>query len=503
MDPVNLVAECGGGPRSRAQAKGVEDVRDCAAVQGGFPAADAAAGAGCVAEPQTPPVTSRTRERHSVAGTRTPPMTTPRVRERQASTSSVAGTRESAANRRFSWREDLAVAQHSARVGRSSSEGSIRSSASNSKPAKARGQRARVERKEQPFAWLERNRSAASSGSGPSEACGLASAFSSSPTSPSKVVDGRDLYQQVSSLVEELENARSRALASGGRPPRAVEAAASALEPLLRLRDVTGAFTCDLTAMPWLPQLLAVFRNVLHTAVDGPGAPPRTPRAYDVHLTSADSGAGSLSSNLAAAVAAASAAAGDSAGSAGQAALAGLTGASVLLELEALRERSQLQDTAIRDCLRREKELQEELQDLKRERCELQQQVRLADDRAEFAQAAVWKAGAAAEDEATASTASTSPRDLPAGPTDTECTRLARRVAGLERESCRWQSEKRSVEERLVQLVDLVSAAVDSDSETRPQEQCRPSQLRPERHRRGKGSLSESESDESGSDMMF
>ena len=78
-----------------------------------------------------------------------------------------------------------------------------------------------------------------------------------------------DIYDQVSSLlVEELEAARARAMAAGGQLPRAVEAAASALEPLLRLRDVTGA-ACDLTAMPWLPQLLSVFRNVLRTAVGG------------------------------------------------------------------------------------------------------------------------------------------------------------------------------------------------------------------------------------------
>ena len=80
-----------------------------------------------------------------------------------------------------------------------------------------------------------------------------------------------DIYDQVSSLVEELKSARARALAAGGQLPRAVEAAASALEPLLRLRDVTGA-ACDLTAMPWLPQLLTVFRNVLRTAVDGVGS---------------------------------------------------------------------------------------------------------------------------------------------------------------------------------------------------------------------------------------
>ena len=49
-----------------------------------------------------------------------------------------------------------------------------------------------------------------------------------------------DIYDQVSSLVEELKSARARALAAGGQLPRAVEAAASALEPLLRLRDVTG-----------------------------------------------------------------------------------------------------------------------------------------------------------------------------------------------------------------------------------------------------------------------
>lgn len=80
-----------------------------------------------------------------------------------------------------------------------------------------------------------------------------------------------EIYDQVSSLVEELEAARARALAAGGSLPRAVEAAGSALEPLLRLRDVTGA-SCDLTLMPWLPQLLTVFRHVLRTAVGGAGS---------------------------------------------------------------------------------------------------------------------------------------------------------------------------------------------------------------------------------------
>eukprot|EP00928_Gymnodinium_smaydae_P033057 TRINITY_DN2378_c0_g1_i1.p1 TRINITY_DN2378_c0_g1~~TRINITY_DN2378_c0_g1_i1.p1 ORF type:complete len:443 (-),score=74.04 TRINITY_DN2378_c0_g1_i1:256-1584(-) len=106
------------------------------------------------------------------------------------------------------------------------------------------------------------------------------------PPTPRTMLKDREIYEEVSSIVEELELVRERALAKGTHAPRAVEAALSALEPLLRLRDVTsGAFVCDLSLMPWLPDLLSVFRTVLRSAAGGSSSRPRT-------KSNADSGAG-------------------------------------------------------------------------------------------------------------------------------------------------------------------------------------------------------------------
>lgn len=271
--------------------------------------------------------------------------------------------------------------------------------------------------------------------------------------SPSKAVDGPDLYQQVSSLVEELEAARAQANASGGPPPKALEAAASALEPLLRLRDVTGAFSCDLTLMPWLPQLLAVFRNVLHSAVEGPGAPPRS--SPPCQLASADLGAGGFASpdhDIK-----------EDSGGYEFLGLAGLAQASVLLELEALRAHKRQQDEALRYSQQKERELQEEVEALKARQKELLQQVESAEERAAASRQAARNAEAVARDATLEAAEMASPRGstLPADA-------LARRVAGLERESCRWESERRSVEERLAELTGLVTAAVEKDIDTRP-----------------------------------
>lgn len=392
------------------------------------------------------------------------------------------GSVSAAAGRRRSMREDMAMEQHAARLNRSSSAGSIRSSASASSapsaPAKTRppekakywehrsstAHRSSVERTDKPFAWLERPSSAGTIRAGQSPraerpssagtvriesprkslavesptkaASDAVSALGQSPSG--KVIVGRELYQQVSTLVEELEAARSRAVASGSRPPRAIEAASSALEPLLRLRDATGSFSCDLTLMPWLPQLLAVFRNVLHTAVDGPGAPPRTPPACDTNLTSPDSGAGCTSNPFAAAVAAASMMSGDctprgAARHAALAGLAGLTGVSDTIELEELRKRSQQQDKALHDYQLREKKMQEEMKELKRERAEMMQQARFAEAKAASLEAQLKETGG---------NSSARRRTWAGGNID-------------------WQTEKISVEERLLQLVDLVSAAVE------------------------------------------
>lgn len=75
-----------------------------------------------------------------------------------------------------------------------------------------------------------------------------------------------ELNERVTALVDELESARANITSSGVQIPRALEAAGSALGPLVRLKQVTGDFP-DLALMPWLPQLLSVFEHVLHTAV--------------------------------------------------------------------------------------------------------------------------------------------------------------------------------------------------------------------------------------------
>lgn len=416
------------------------------------------------------------------------------------------------ANRRSSWREDLSVAKHAARLGRSQSEGCIissgsrtgRRSESNAKAVRRAtsagklsvgldrsGAEAVLTSKEEIRFQAECRRASQKAreiqvveqgGRGPSHLASRAKAkedlaslqvelsefrseireaVNSREAPPNysggKVHAGKDLYQQVSSLVEELEAARSHALTSGGRPPRAIEAAASALEPLLRLRDATGSFSCDLTLMPWLPQLLAVFRNVLHTAVDGPGAPPRIPSVAELGLetrpacefvhSNADSGIGGLPSNLAAAVADV---AGDSSGSADS---TGLTWAAALVEIEALREHSRQQDAQLQKYKQQQDKLQQELKDLRQERRQLLQEVSRAGSHVE-----------AFEDElAEASAEEPSSLGEPLhNPADAERRRLEHRLAGLERQNCAWQTEKRSVEERVLELVGLVTAAVEA-----------------------------------------
>lgn len=87
-----------------------------------------------------------------------------------------------------------------------------------------------------------------------------------------------DMYSQLSQLVDELQAARWQAsVAPAEGSQRAIEVATVALEPLLKLRDAAGAAasrgeSSDL-AMPWLPQLLDSFRNVLRSAVGGAALP--------------------------------------------------------------------------------------------------------------------------------------------------------------------------------------------------------------------------------------
>jgi hypothetical protein len=147
--------------------------------------------------------------------------------------------------------------------------------------------------------------------------------------------------------------------------------------------------------------------------------------------------------------------------------LASLAQASVLLELDALRTYKSQQDQALRDSQQREKELQEDVALLEARQKELLRQVDNAEGRAAAALQAARKAEAVARDAALNVVAADS--SLPSD-------HLARRVAGLERETCRWESEKLYVEERLAELTSLVTAAVEKDIETRPNNLARSSQ---------------------------
>ena len=190
-------------------------------------------------------------------------------------------------------------------------------------------------------------------------------------------------------LVEELKSARARALAAGGQLPRAVEAAASALEPLLRLRDVTGA-ACDLTAMPWLPQLLTVFRNVLRTAVDGVGSSRAT-----------GGNAGEDTARMAQAAAAAAAA------------ISALGADPQLsrMECDLLRDQIKKQDSELKIAKQRERELQRQLEQVQQQRDQLLNKE---------SDGGNW---------------------------------FARRVVDLEREQSEWNTEKQSVEVKISVLV--------------------------------------------------
>lgn len=223
-----------------------------------------------------------------------------------------------------------------------------------------------------------------------------------------------EIYDQVSSLVEELEAARARALAAGGSLPRAVEAAGSALEPLLRLRDVTGA-SCDLTLMPWLPQLLTVFRHVLRTAVGGAGSRSSEP----LWATNADSGAGGGgSAQGAAAAAAAHAAAAAAAAISALGAPLDPSGAQ-RLECDALRVQVREQDSELRAAKQREEELRRELEELRAERRGLLHSA---------SEGGNW---------------------------------FAKRVVDLERQHSEFNMEWQSVEVRVSELVDIVGSALE------------------------------------------
>eukprot|EP00927_Polykrikos_kofoidii_P062962 TRINITY_DN57774_c0_g1_i1.p1 TRINITY_DN57774_c0_g1~~TRINITY_DN57774_c0_g1_i1.p1 ORF type:complete len:472 (+),score=64.44 TRINITY_DN57774_c0_g1_i1:151-1566(+) len=372
------------------------------------------------------------------------------------------------------WREEQAIMQHTARLARHSSEGNIKGlpvdqSVNGSKGVSSttsgfakRSNRTSVMLQEKscgtpresrasvgacgsrvltpPPSALRRNASARLTT--PRSECGLqigqpskadALGVASSPSSRKE----QDLYGEVSSLVKELETARSQAASSGGFSSRALETAVSALEPLLRMRDVTGAFACDLSVMPWLPQLLSVFRYILHSAAEGTELSPRMSR-----LTNADCGAGGAGActNIAAALSVAASLGSRRVGS---------DSASVS-ELETLRGAVEQHKAELCEYELRETRLRQELQDAEREREELRRRV--------------WDLESGGKVFGLPS--SNSPRSMCS--TDMDAQWLVRRVTELERENFAWRSEIRTTEERVGELVGIVQAAVEDEGDGTP-----------------------------------
>jgi len=339
-------------------------------------------------------------------------------------------------------RPDLAGHQNNARLARSSSEGCMRRrSSSVTKLGTGLGPSRQSQNPRGSFVWKDERRQSSSGFTVPATAMHApkgreAASRCATPVKtrrrdsdiscPAEVsglnlsgvgpqgmqAQDHEIHQEVSSLVEELEAARLVALKAGKELPKPIEVAASALEPLLRLRDVTGAFACDLTAMPWLPQLLTVFRNVLRTAVDAG-------HQSEELLTNADSGAGGASGNARGAAAAQAAA---QAAAAAAAAMAALGSQQMqphgTAECQKLREQLRHQDAELKQYKQREAQLQKDLEELRRERD------RLAKEGGKDA--------------------------------------LARRVADLEHENEAWNSEWNSVEARVNGLVGMVGSALAS-----------------------------------------
>eukprot|EP00930_Biecheleria_cincta_P059386 TRINITY_DN45124_c0_g1_i1.p1 TRINITY_DN45124_c0_g1~~TRINITY_DN45124_c0_g1_i1.p1 ORF type:complete len:417 (-),score=88.49 TRINITY_DN45124_c0_g1_i1:91-1293(-) len=171
----------------------------------------------------------------------------------------------------------------------------------------------------------------------------------------------QNLHTDISSLVEELfalivdsksNSAGASAASQGSKLPRPLEAAAAALEPLLLLRDATGSLEWNLELMPWLPQLLTVFRNVMRTSVHGIAAQQQGDRAAVAEAAAA----------AAAVVAALSAPP-----------LTQLTGEVAAIEdcqeeCKLLREKVRSQELALKIARQREEQLEQELMEVQRER---------------------------------------------------------------------------------------------------------------------------------------
>lgn len=258
---------------------------------------------------------------------------------------------------------------------------------------------------------------------------------------------GTDLHGEVSSLVDELEAARARAVTDGGRPPRAVEAAAAALEPLLRLREV-GA-TCDLSAMPWLPQLLDVFRSVLHSALDGSldgsrdeeGEGADAAAQFAMLVSAADSFG--LPVPLAEAFGTEDCEVSFTSDSASDGTAGAAKAAELQSELELLQRRVREQDAQLSAAFHTEAELRRSCEAMRRERDEL----RLKACALEAAAAVSSHSGAAEV-----------ARGEQAG------SELLQRLAELEAENRAFRAQEADAEDRLATLMGFVEAAVQADA---------------------------------------
>lgn len=309
---------------------------------------------------------------------------------------------------RTAWRQNLAAMQHSARISRTSSEGAISSgsrSAVNTPARTSRGSAgARISLSGLPISPVRRRPSvpyrqgADELSSSPVSHRPAASPQPEQATFPP--FQSGAIGEQVTRLVEELEGARAKAETFGGRASRAVEAAALALEPLLRLRDVTGGFPSDMAQMPWLPQLLMVFQNILRCAVSG----DHLVRPPSCVASAADSGAGVGSSG----------------------------GASSPSSSDTLCNFIRQQEILLSEARQKERAWAQEMVDLRRERDALQQ--RLAEAQRSAARSQSQQG-------------------------DTKW--LAQRVLELEREKSEWTLERKAAEEQVHDLVGLVRTAIE------------------------------------------
>jgi len=280
-----------------------------------------------------------------------------------------------------------------------------------------------------------------------------------------------ELYEEVSQLVTELEAARAQATEGGRRPPKALEEAINALGPLLRLRDITGGISCDLSSMPWLPQLLDVFRNVLHTAVEGtPKGKVVLPKCTNLiqQMHCADSGAGQPATACIANLLAAFEDTKDlefgktltqESGDSAVQGVSSVTCAELQSECEILQRRVREQDVQLSAAFQTEMELRRSSDSLRNERDELRQRVfeleallARRDEHVEINPPMTMLGSMAA-------TTTTSFKQG-GSPSSAQGCDMTRRLTQLELENRAFHCETRDAEDRLAELLEFVEAAV-------------------------------------------